>query len=135
MPARFSSSWEASRGRLDVLTPLRRLPKSCYNPPDSAMMPIVGATRAGVIGYMTTSNGQITLDSRLTPKSDKEAVSWRKSSKSAYNGNCLEFAELAHQRVAVRDSKAKGDGPALVFTNAEWRRLVARIKGGELDFC
>jgi hypothetical protein len=84
---------------------------------------------------MTPSNGQKRLDLAISSDFNIEALLWRKSSKSAYNGNCVEFTELEHERVAVRDSKAKGDGPALVFTNVEWRLLVTRIKDGELDFC
>jgi hypothetical protein len=83
---------------------------------------------------MTSSSRQTVLNRPALLDSDAVA-SWRKSSKSAYNGNCVDFAELAHGCVAVRDSKARGGGPALIFTNAEWRLLVSRIKNGELDFC
>ncbi len=63
---------------------------------------------------------------------DLTEVDWRKSSfSSGDGGNCVEFADLS-RAVAVRDSKDP-EGPALVFTPAQWRGLVARVRGGSLD--
>lgn len=62
------------------------------------------------------------------------AAAWRKSSWSAYNGGCVEVAELQHDRIGVRDTKAKGSGPILVFTHAEWRLFLSSVKHGDLDF-
>lgn len=55
---------------------------------------------------------------------------WRKSSRSAANG-CVEVA-LLPDHVAVRDSKDRG-GPSLLFTKAEWKELIDRIREGEFD--
>ena len=58
---------------------------------------------------------------------DLTSVSWRKSSYSGGNGgNCIEVADLPGT-VAVRDSKDP-DGPALLFTAAQWAAFTARVK-------
>ena len=53
---------------------------------------------------------------------------WRKSSYSAYNGNCLEVAELRPNVIGVRDTKDAGRGPVLVFGAAAWRSFLESIK-------
>ena len=58
---------------------------------------------------------------------DLTSVSWRKSSYSGGNGgNCIQVADLPGT-IAVRDSKDP-DGPALLFTAAEWAAFTARVK-------
>ncbi|MFI5063869.1 MAG: DUF397 domain-containing protein [Streptosporangiales bacterium] len=54
-------------------------------------------------------------------------TAWRKSSFSAYNGSCVEVADLGAGLVAVRDSK-RDKGPILVFSRAEWVIFIADIK-------
>jgi len=58
---------------------------------------------------------------------DLSSVNWRTSSRSGANGgNCVQVADLPGT-IAVRDSKDP-DGPALLFTPAEWAAFTARVK-------
>lgn len=58
---------------------------------------------------------------------------WIKSSFSGpTGGNCVEVAFLAGDQVAVRNSR-DADGPALVFTRAEWDAFLRGARGGEFD--
>jgi Domain of unknown function (DUF397) len=66
--------------------------------------------------------------------SDIAGAFWFKSSRSAYNGSCVEVARLSRGRIGVRDTKANGMGPVLLFTHAEWEQLTARVRSGDLDF-
>ncbi|WP_344489202.1 DUF397 domain-containing protein [Glycomyces endophyticus] len=61
------------------------------------------------------------------------SLQWRKSSRSAGNGNCVEAAPTAGA-VAVRDSKlpTEGDFPHLLLDTSTWTGLVSAIKSGEL---
>lgn len=53
---------------------------------------------------------------------------WQKSSRSSFNGNCVEVAPVAGGRfVGVRDSKDVS-GPALVFDDATWRSFLRDVK-------
>ena len=60
---------------------------------------------------------------------------WRKSSHSGSGGtgggDCVEIAGTA-SAVAVRDSKDPA-GPVLAFDRAAFGKLVAHIRGGNLD--
>ncbi|MDX3104085.1 DUF397 domain-containing protein [Nonomuraea angiospora] len=60
---------------------------------------------------------------------------WRKARASGGNGgDCVEVAPLSVGRVAVRDSKDRGEGPALVFTASEWAAFKDGMSKGEFDF-
>jgi hypothetical protein len=56
-------------------------------------------------------------------------ASWRTSSRSGGNGNCVEVADDLGAVVAVRDSKDRS-GPVLVFRPAAWTAFTASVKGG-----
>ncbi|WP_236719299.1 DUF397 domain-containing protein [Wenjunlia vitaminophila] len=62
---------------------------------------------------------------------DVEGVSWRKSTYTANNGNCVEVADGLTGVIPVRDSKDPA-GPALLFTSDAWSSFVEAVKRGEL---
>jgi hypothetical protein len=60
-------------------------------------------------------------------------VRWRKSARSGpTGGNCVEVAFLAGGDVALRNSR-QPDGPALVFTTAEWDAFIGGARDGEFS--
>jgi hypothetical protein len=65
-------------------------------------------------------------------KPDWNTAAWRKSVISD-TGACVEVAHSAGM-VGVRDSKARGQGSILEFTEAEWRAFTGGVRNGEFDF-
>jgi hypothetical protein len=59
-------------------------------------------------------------------------ATWRKSRHSNPSGNCVEAAGLPAGAVAVRNSRYP-DGPALVFTKAEWEAFLLGARDGDFD--
>jgi hypothetical protein len=58
-------------------------------------------------------------------------IRWRKSPRSGpTGGNCVEVAFLAGGDVALRNSR-QPDGPALIFTMAEWDAFLGGARDGE----
>lgn len=70
----------------------------------------------------------------MTDRAAAEALlttaSWRKSSYSGGNDNCVEVATTA-TRTAVRDSKYP-DLPAALTTRAAWDAFIATISDGKI---
>jgi hypothetical protein len=55
-------------------------------------------------------------------------VVWRKSSWSAYNGDCVEVAGLGSGLVGVRDSKDSAGRPVLVLSSSAWQAFIDNVK-------
>ena len=64
---------------------------------------------------------------------DLSRTGWRKSSFSnGQGGACVETLKLPGGGRAVRHSKDP-DGPALIFTPAEWDAFLKGVRAGEFD--
>ena len=59
-------------------------------------------------------------------------AAWRKSRYSNPSGNCVEAAQLPAGAVAVRNCRYP-DGPALIFTRAEWEAFLLGARDGDFD--
>ncbi len=58
-------------------------------------------------------------------------ATWRKSSRSAAAGHCVEIA-VDQRSVAVRDSKDAA-GPVLRFGADDWAGFLSGVRAGEFD--
>ncbi|NYI07388.1 DUF397 domain-containing protein [Allostreptomyces psammosilenae] len=59
-------------------------------------------------------------------------VEWCKSSLSNSQGNCVEFAKVSADEIAIRNSRDPL-GPALVYTRAEIVALIGGARAGDFD--
>jgi len=65
--------------------------------------------------------------SRMNLDLGQEDTCWRKSSKSTFNGNCVEIGKMRNNSsVLVRDSK--NPGPMLQFSLTLWTVFIDRAK-------
>jgi uncharacterized protein DUF397 len=55
------------------------------------------------------------------------ATSWRKSSRSAGDANCVDVS-ATEPSVGVRDTKQHGAGPVLEFPGEAWQHFLREVK-------
>lgn len=55
-------------------------------------------------------------------------TTWRKSSRSGGQQDCVEVADHVAGRTVVRDTKLGGASPVLAFAPESWRAFVASVK-------
>ena len=65
---------------------------------------------------------------QLTPQ-----LTWTKARARDSNGSCLEVARSPRGGRYVRDSKNRGAGPVLFFTESEWAAFLDGARNGEFD--
>jgi hypothetical protein len=60
---------------------------------------------------------------------------WRRSRHCGASNTCVEVALFTDQErpIAARDSKNGPQGPALRFSQSEWRLFVEQARGGAFD--
>jgi Domain of unknown function (DUF397) len=73
-----------------------------------------------------------TPEDRTGGSDEEPAETWRKSSASLANGNCVEVARLSGELIGVRDSK-RPPGHVLRFTRAAWDAFLRGVREGEFD--
>jgi uncharacterized protein YcsI (UPF0317 family) len=82
---------------------------------------------------LITLSWQMYCRSRALKSADVNRARWRKSTFSNLNGNCVEIGRLLPDHIGIRDTKDNGNGPVLVFTQAEWSAFIAGAKEGQFD--
>jgi hypothetical protein len=61
---------------------------------------------------------------------DLSHATWRKSSHSGQDGNCIEVAADIPGVIAVRDSKDP-DGPAIKLSHSAWAAFIQDVRATE----
>jgi uncharacterized protein DUF397 len=56
---------------------------------------------------------------------------WRRSSRCAVNGSCVEVTKLPSGQVGVRDGKIGAASPVLAFSRTQWRAFLSSMLAGK----
>lgn len=71
------------------------------------------------------------MNKNILLATDFPNVSWKKSSFSQGNSNCVQIARI-DSSIIVGDTKDQ-QGVVLSFTQQEWKAFVAGVKNGEFE--
>lgn len=63
------------------------------------------------------------------PYSEQTAITWRKSTASGHNGNCVEIAAVGDS-IVIRNSRSPF-GSVLSFTRQEWGAFLKAVNNGD----
>ncbi len=85
-----------------------------------------------LISLISLAKGDFDVDLAHSgmPATQLSRAVWRKSQRSNPSGNCVQVAFLTSGEVALRNSRHP-DGPALVFTAAEWNAFLGGAQDGD----
>jgi Domain of unknown function (DUF397) len=84
-----------------------------------------GATSSGVAPKKHGGNSVVEESPAAEVSHD---VIWRKSSWSAFNGDCVEVAGLGGGLIGVRDSKDRTGKSILIISSDVWQAFLDNIK-------
>ncbi len=104
------------------------------------MLVLSGVRRSLLTGYpvpgrddgtvlVCSDMDDINVTNETNPHIGQDAARWRRSSKSSFNGNCVEVAAIGAS-VLVRDSKNLG--PVMQFRPSHWTAFIDYVKKGSL---
>jgi Domain of unknown function (DUF397) len=80
------------------------------------------------VANKSSLGSECSLDGHIT---NTTGTSWRKSSFSTYNGNCVEIGHLDSGVIGIRDTGQHGIGPVLAVKKDEWSAFLYSVKAGK----